>query len=47
MEHKTWDMGHGTWDIGHRLKDIGHGSRDGFMSFEKLWGGGGCTWIIT
>ena len=35
------DMGHGTQDMGHRLKDIGHGSRDGFMSFEKLWGGGG------
>ena len=47
-------------DIGQGTKDMGHNSRDGFMtmnmleqldsfmSFEKLWVGGGwwCTLII-
>ena len=32
-------MGHKTWDIGHRTQD----SRNGFISFEKLGGGGG--WV--
>ena len=31
-------------DIGHRIWDIRHNSRDGFMSYEKLWGGGG-GWV--
>ena len=42
-------------DIGQGTKDMGHNSRDGFMtinmnldsfmSFEKLWVGGGGGWV--
>ena len=31
--------------MGHQIWDIGHSSRDGYMSFEKLWGGGGGWWV--